>query len=116
MPLQQHGVTRHALGRLRRAFEETRIKSEGLAFVARIRGAIEEQTEIGSRAVELAQPRVQIAERLQRFEMIGHRVEHRLVGLDGVTELVLLEIALGAVELLLDIYCHPEALKMLRGI
>src|ERR1700683_2233172 len=48
--------------------------------------------------------------------MIGHRVEHRLVGLDGVTELVLLEIALGAVELPLDFYCHPETLKMLRGI
>src|ERR1700691_1890128 len=48
--------------------------------------------------------------------MIGRRVEHRLVSLDGVAELVLLEIALGAVELLLDIYCHPRLLKMLRGI
>ena len=77
--------------------------------------AVEEHAVILDGAIGLAEPRVQISQRLQSLRVARYFAQNRLVGLHGVFESVPLETPRGALQVFADVNAH-RYLRKLSGI
>ncbi len=102
--LLQEGVSSDALGRLLPTARPQKpvVNRERFGLVP----------VVNRRAVRLIHPRVEIAECLRGFLMLRRLVEHCQIRLDGARHAVLLEEALGAIEMLAYVCGHPFRLPL----
>src|SRR6266852_1502329 len=114
LSLLQEGVSSDALGRLLPTAgpQKPVVNRESLGLVLGLHEQVKKKTVVNRRAVRLIHPRVEIAERLRGFLMLRHLVEHGEIGLDRVLDAVLLEEALGAIQMLAYVCGHPFRLPL----
>src|ERR1700674_20503 len=112
--LLQEGVSSDALGQLLVVTRPQKpvVDGERFGFVLGLDEQIEQQAVVNRRAVRLIHPCVEIAERLRGFLMLRHLVEHRQIRLDRILDAVLLEEALGAIQMLAYVCGHPFRLPL----
>ena len=112
--LLQEGVSSDALGQLLvlTRLQEPLVDGQSFGLVLRLDEQIEQQAVVNRRAVRLIHACVEIAERLRGFLMLRHLVEHGEIGLDGVLDAVLLEEALGAIQMFAYVCGHPFRLPL----
>src|SRR5207253_539429 len=106
------GVSSNALGQLLTHPQKPVVDGKSFGFVLGLNEEIKEKSVVNRRAIRLIHPRVEIAERLRGFLMLRHLVEHGEIGLDGVLDAVLLEEALGAIQMLAYVCGHPFRLPL----
>ncbi len=114
LSLLQEGVSGNAFGRLMAVAHPQKpvVDGESFGFVLGLHEQVKQKTVIHCRAVRLIHPRVQIAERLRGFLMLRRLVEHRQIRLNRVLDAVLLEEALGAIQMLAYVCGHPFRLPL----
>src|SRR5712692_5748088 len=114
LSLLKEGVSGDAFGRLMAVAHPQKpvVDSESFGFVLGFHEQVKRKTVVNRRAVRLIHPRVQIAERLRGFLMLRHLVDHRQIRLDRVLDAVLLEEALGAIQMLAYVCGHPFRLPL----
>ena len=112
--LLQESVTCDAFRRLVtwRGSQETIVDRECFDFVARLDQQVEQQSVVNRGAVRLLHARVQVAQGLRRFLVLRRCVDHRQIRFDRILDTILLEEALGAIQVLADVCGHPCGLPL----
>ena len=114
LSLLQEGVSSDALGRLLPTTHPQKpvVDGERLGLVLGLHEQVKKKPVVNRCPVRLIHPRVQIAERLRGLLMLRHLVQHCEIRLDRVLDAVLLEEALGAIQMLAYVCGHSLRLPL----
>src|SRR6266481_8278849 len=113
LSLLQEGVPSDAFRRLPTArSQKPVVNGERLGFVLGFHEQVKKKPVVDCRPVRLIQPRVQVAQRLRGFLMLRHLVQHGEIRPDRFLDTVLLEEALGAIQMFAYVCGHPLRLPL----